>query len=261
MSTVIVNNVNTHVQELNPGAPETVLMIHGMFGNIAQFYLTIAPHLAKKYRVVMYDIKSHGRSQNATFGYDLISLTNDMEALLNVLNIEAAHLLGFSYGALMALKFALRFPERTKKLVVIEAPPRPKHPLKHKGEYSFHDFLDFAFSLPEPVVKNFLRNKRQVEKTFKMYAFMHNETTFIDDMNNERDMSDEELQSVKHDTLLLYGTNSLCWPMAERLYKLLPNRIPLAKDGDHGFFMHQSNQVADDLINFFSNVNKPEVIL
>jgi esterase len=260
MPIIEVLGINTHVLELNHEAEEVVIMVHGMFGNLAQFYLTLGPHLSKKYRVVMYDIKSHGRSDKSDKGYDLISLTDDMLNLMNALEIASAHFIGFSYGALMVLKFAMRFPERVSKIALIETPPRPDKPLKNKGEYNFDDFITFADILPEHVKKNFLRNKKQIVKTYKMYEFIYNWTSFVNDMNNEKDLERNELFGIEHEILLLYGTRSICLPMAYKLCTELKDPKVVIKDGDHGFFMNHCAEVSNDLDIFFTLGREDETL-
>jgi esterase len=120
-----VINVETravHVQELNKGAAETVLLVHGMFSNLSVYYFNIAPILAKHFHVVMYDLKSHGMSEKIADGYDLNSMTDDLSALLDQLELSSVHLAGYSFGGLISLKMAARFPDKVKKLAVIEAP-------------------------------------------------------------------------------------------------------------------------------------------
>jgi pimeloyl-ACP methyl ester carboxylesterase len=239
--------------EINHNAEDSVIMVHGMFGNLSQFYLTLAPRLSKKYHIVVYDIKSHGKSDKSEKGYDLISLTDDLLELMNALEIDSAHLVGFSYGALITLKFLMRFPERVKKIALIEPPPRPNEPLKGKGEYTFEDFISFALTLPEDVKSNFLRNKKQIVKTYGMYEYLYNQTSFVDDMNNEKDLDKNELRKIKHDILLLFGTSSLCLPMLQKLHAELKGPEVLIKEGDHGFFMSHCAEVSGDLAKFFSS--------
>jgi len=47
---------------------------------------------------------------------------NDLAELMQVLDIDSAHLIGTSYGALIALTFALRWPSRVTSLTLSEAP-------------------------------------------------------------------------------------------------------------------------------------------
>ncbi|HTF28129.1 MAG TPA: alpha/beta fold hydrolase, partial [Flavitalea sp.] len=122
MPIIKINNRDVHIQELNKEATETVLLIHGMFSNLSVYYFNIAPILAEHFHVVMYDLKSHGMSERTLHGYDLNSMTDDLYALMETLDLNTVHLAGYSFGGLIALKMALRFPEKLKKLAIIEAP-------------------------------------------------------------------------------------------------------------------------------------------
>lgn len=253
MSIVKIRGKNVNVQELNQGGGPPLIMIHGMFGNLSQFYLTIAPLLSKHYHIVMYDIKSHGKSERSSIGYDLVSLSDDIIDLMNILKIEKAHLLGYSYGALMALKFAIRFPERTNKLTLIEPPPRPNEPMKNEKNYDWNDFEAFALSLPEHVIKSFFRSKRQVTKVFEMYQYILNDTSFVHDMNVEMEIDENELKRIKNDILLLYGKSSICLPMGVKLFFTLNNPKAILKEGDHGFFINHQREIVNDIFNFLDS--------
>ena len=122
MPVIEVNNRNVHIQQLNTEAAETVLLVHGMFSNLSVYYFHIAPILARHFHVVMYDLKSHGRSERIASGYDLNSMTDDLAGLLDHLGLSAVHLAGYSFGGLISLKMASRFPGLIKKLVLIDTP-------------------------------------------------------------------------------------------------------------------------------------------
>src|SRR5882757_3928108 len=110
MPVIKVNNRDVHIQELNKGAAETVLLVHGMFSNLSVYYFNIAPILARHFHVVMYDLKSHGLSERTAEGYDLESMTDDLLNLLDSQGFDQVHLGGYSFGGLIALKMASRFP-------------------------------------------------------------------------------------------------------------------------------------------------------
>ena len=79
------NGLGLNVQVLNPEGIETVLMVHGMFGNLSHFYLTIAPFIASDYKVVLFDLKSQGRSDKIETGYDLKTFAEDVIGLADAL--------------------------------------------------------------------------------------------------------------------------------------------------------------------------------
>lgn len=115
MPIITVNNRKVHIQELNKGAEQTLVLIHGMFSNLSIYYFNIAPILAQHFHVVMYDLKSHGMSERVLEGYDLENMSSDLIALMDHLQLQKVHLLGYSFGGLIALKTALRVPQRVEK--------------------------------------------------------------------------------------------------------------------------------------------------
>ncbi|MFT7560928.1 MAG: esterase [Flavobacteriales bacterium] len=245
---------------LNPDAEECVVLIHGMFGNLSQFYLTIAPFLAQHYKVVIFDLKSHGRSEKSESGYDLVSLSNDVKELMDALSIQKSSLLGFSYGALVALKFAMLNPARTTKVVAIEVPDKPIHDFKKRGTYTFDDFWGFVIYLNTNIRENFFRSKRQIENTFKVYDYIFNQTTFSDDMNAEPEFVESDYKMVKSPVLLAFGKASPCFGEFNRIKNWIKNADIYLDDGDHGFFMDKVEASSSRVISFLAAPVKSESV-
>jgi len=103
-----------------------VIMLHGLLvGNMTTWYWTAAPELAKSHRVILFDLRGHGLSQRAAKGYDVGRMTSDLESLVLRMTDEPVSMVGHSYGAVVALTFALRHPNRVEKLALVEAPLPP----------------------------------------------------------------------------------------------------------------------------------------
>jgi len=230
-------NIVLNTLILSPDAEETIVMVHGLFGNIAQFYMSIAPELSKDFRIILYDIKSHGKSTCHNTGYDLISLADDIKCLLEVLKIDKCHLLGFSYGALIVLKFAMMFKDRVKKVITLEVPPKSLLPSLLKGAYEFDHFLGFADTLPPLVRQNFMRSKRQVEKNFNMFKYIINKTSFIEDSNLESEFGEEDFKLIEAPVQLLFGKESVCVRELNRIKDWIRFREIFIIDGGHVFFI------------------------
>jgi len=129
MALVNAGDVSLNAVELGEGPP--VVMLHGLIsGSSASWYFTCAPVLAKNHRVILYDLRGHGRSAPAAGGYDTATLAKDLENLLDAMGVdEPVSLVGHSYGALVAMRFALAHPERVNRLALVEAPlPPSRHP-------------------------------------------------------------------------------------------------------------------------------------
>ncbi|QNK63114.1 alpha/beta hydrolase [Pedobacter sp. PAMC26386] len=253
MPVIKVNNKDVHIQELNKGAAETVLLIHGMFSNLSVYYFNIAPVLALHFHVVMYDLKSHGMSERTLEGYDLNSMTDDLYALMEVLNLDKVHLAGYSFGGLIALKMAVRFPEKLRKLVLIEAPdPNDDKTRGIIEEYS-REFLEHYVANFTDTTKAKM-GKRQMDRNHRMYEYLFYQTSIKKDMIQESDFFNApEINTMKKDTLLLYGSASNCLEAGRQLHKKISRSDLIPLDGDHNIPIQEPVMIAELVSGFFKN--------
>jgi len=236
---------------LNPTGLETITVVHGMFGNLSQFYLSIGPELAKTYRVILYDLKSHGKSVRYPSGYDLDSFAEELILLLEALDISTSHLMGYSFGALVTLRAGVRYPHKIDKIIAMEVPPLPPEPIGESGEYNWDHFMDFAHSLPKEIIENFFSSERKLKKTYKIYEFIFNHTSFVEDTNARKPLSEEELKSVTSDTLFLFGNQSVCLGELQRIAPWIGHQYIYICEGKHDFFVNNSAKVALLMKRFF----------
>ena len=113
------SGLTLHYQRTGKG-PD-VVMIHGLTGNLAVWHLKIIPMLMDRFRILSYDLRGHGYSDMPPSGYSCTDMAEDLEGLLDALEIEDAYFVGHSFGADIALYFALLHPGRVRKVVAIEA--------------------------------------------------------------------------------------------------------------------------------------------
>ncbi len=74
--------------------------------------------LAKKYKVITYDIRGNGRSGFTAEKITMPLLAKDLLKLLDHLNIDKAIIAGYSNGCSIVLEFALAYPDRTKAVIL-----------------------------------------------------------------------------------------------------------------------------------------------
>lgn len=253
MPVIQVNSRDVHYQQLNETASETVILIHGMFSNLAVYYFNIAPILAQKFRVVMYDMKGHGMSARAASGYQLEAMVDDLLALMYALNITHAHLAGYSFGALVAMKMAMQHPERIGKLSVIEGPdPAEEKTLELVDNYDRNFLVNYVNNYTDNVVMKM--GKRQFEKNHRMYEYLFHETTIRDDMRAEHlFFKDAAVEAIPHTTLLMYGNESKCRDTGEVLQRRMKDAKLLLIEGDHNVPIQQPVAVGNALTSFFEN--------
>jgi len=109
-----------HFKQLGHGEP--LVLLHGLFGS-ADNWFGVAPKLAGKFRVIALDLRNHGHSpHHAEMDYPLMAA--DVGKFFAAQKIESAHVIGHSMGGKVAMQFALDFPARVGKLVVVDMAPR-----------------------------------------------------------------------------------------------------------------------------------------
>jgi pimeloyl-ACP methyl ester carboxylesterase len=253
MPIITINNKKVHVQELNKGAEDTVVLIHGMFSNLSIYYFNIAPILAQHFHVVMYDLKSHGRSERTLEGYDLENMSSDLIAMMDCLQIKKAQLVGYSFGGLIALQTALRAPERVDQLVIIEAPDPQDEKARGIIEAYSKEFLEHYITNFTDTTKVKM-GKRQFEKNHRLYEFLFHQTSIKADMVKEKDFLYQVLISeLRIPTLLLYGSASDCKPTGEWLESQIGTAELKLIDGDHNIPIQAPIQIAETIVQFLTN--------
>lgn len=107
-------------REAGTGTP--IVVLHGLFGS-ADNWGTIGKALSADHRVVLVDLRNHGRSPHAD-DVSYAAMAGDVHALFVQLGIHDAVLVGHSMGGKVAMTFAQRWPELLRQLVVIDIGPR-----------------------------------------------------------------------------------------------------------------------------------------
>jgi pimeloyl-ACP methyl ester carboxylesterase len=111
------------------GSGRHVVLLHG--GNLdSRMWDDQMPFLAKSFTVTRYDIRPYGRSALTEKGF---SSVDDLAALMDVLGIKRASLVGLSLGGRIAVDFALTHPDRVDRLVLI-GPGLTGFPFNEKDE-------------------------------------------------------------------------------------------------------------------------------
>ncbi len=100
------------------GAGGALVLVHGV-GNRLEAWDGVAARLARRYRILRYDLRGHGESEKVPGPYAIGDFVEDLSALLAAAGFRRCHLAGFSLGGLVAQGFALSHPERLEKLALL----------------------------------------------------------------------------------------------------------------------------------------------
>lgn len=106
-----------HYERRGRGA--ALLLIQGMGANAAHWGEPFLAELERDFELIAYDHRGIGRSAPLEgAGLTVAGLATDALALLDALEIDAAHVLGISMGGMVAQELALAAPERVRSLVL-----------------------------------------------------------------------------------------------------------------------------------------------
>lgn len=108
-------DISLHYQEKGKGEP--MLLLHGNGEDGSYFKHQIA-YFSGSYRVIAPDTRGHGRSPRGTKPFTIEQFAGDLCDFMDRLALSKAVILGFSDGANIAMKFAIRHPGRVQALIL-----------------------------------------------------------------------------------------------------------------------------------------------
>jgi pimeloyl-ACP methyl ester carboxylesterase len=111
----VATGVRLNVSQTGTGEP--LLLIMGTSGSLGFWEPLVAP-FADSHRVIAFDSRGLGQSERGEERITMASLAADAAALLDALEIERAHVLGWSLGSAVAQELALAHPDRVGGLVL-----------------------------------------------------------------------------------------------------------------------------------------------
>lgn len=100
-------------------APETIVFLNGIAMSIAH-WKPVMGALGDTYRFLCHDMRGQTLSEKPKGPYSLEGHADDLAALMDELSIGKSHIVGTSYGAEVALAFALAYPGKCATLTLID---------------------------------------------------------------------------------------------------------------------------------------------
>jgi uncharacterized protein (TIGR02118 family) len=102
------------------GAGPPLVLLHGATSLGAEDFAAQVPLFSKAFRCYLPEARGHGRTRwDVANGFRYDWLVDDLVAFVDGLGLDTFHLVGFSMGAMTALMFATRQPERLRTLAVV----------------------------------------------------------------------------------------------------------------------------------------------
>lgn len=122
------------------GTGRPLIILHGLFGSLDNWQ-THAKKIGEYYEVILVDERNHGHSpRSEQHSYDLMA--EDLSELMDDLHLESAIVMGHSMGGKTAMRFAQMYPNRVKKLIVVDMGVK-QYPMHHDVILEGLNSMDF----------------------------------------------------------------------------------------------------------------------
>ncbi|MRX69063.1 Pimeloyl-ACP methyl ester carboxylesterase [Flavobacterium resistens] len=111
---------NTKISFTDSGKGNAIVLLHGFLEN-KKMWKEYIELFSEKNRVITIDLLGHGESDSLGYVHEMEENANAVNEVLEYLNIEKATILGHSMGGYVGLAFAELFPDKIKKLVLLNS--------------------------------------------------------------------------------------------------------------------------------------------
>lgn len=204
------------------GKGEPVILVHGLGANADLNWRRpgLTRLLSRKFRVIAFDLRGHGKTDQpedaSQYG---IQMVEDITRLMDHLQIQKAHVAGYSLGGFLVLKFMMLHPDRVQSAALCAAGwknpddpsdiPNPYKPPVHRKSLAPQPAILAATG--ENPVFHWIRNEvgDRIQNKGALKALKKSFREFI--------VTREELEANTIPALCLIGTQDGLWSMAEDL--------------------------------------------
>ncbi len=257
-----INGINLFYEVHGEGEP--LLLIYGLAGRGNGWKFQVEA-LAPNFRMITFDNRGVGESDQPAEAYSLAGMADDAAGLLDALGIESAYVFGISMGGMIAQEFALRHPQRVRKLALGCTHPGIKHCVPSPAwvteifkslpgkprEQAVREGVAFNYSpytqqhrpeLIESLIPLFVDNRQRLHG----YLNQINAVWAFDAF--------DRLPQIAVPTLVMTGTDDVLVPPGNS--KIIAERIPNARlmefsNAGHLFFIEKAAEVNQALLEFF----------
>ena len=232
---VEVDGMDVHYRINGSGHP--LVLIHGT-GASLHTWEPWTKILEKEFKVISLDMPAFGLTgPNATGIYSLENYAQFLDEFMTKIQIDSFHLGGNSLGGGISWKYATMFPEKVKKLILIDASGYPSekepplafklanNPITSKILLTMTPKSLFVKSLKEVFYNDDLVTDEMVDRYYELYLRAGNRQAFVDRVQKRNITDHTSIASIKNPTLLLWGEDDL-WvdpAHAARFDKDIPN--------------------------------------
>lgn len=249
----------------NENASETVVFLNGLTQSTVAWFFCV-PFFKENYKIILMDFIFQGNSDKTGDSRTFDQHAADVNSILSAENILKINLVGLSYGSLVAQHFAVTYPEKLNKLVLLSTFAHKTaiynaielswwHSLE-KGGYGlmFDTMMPFVLSedyFSKPIIPIELLKKSREDLNQNSNAIFN-----LMRATKERPDFRPELKKIKSPTLIIQGEKDLLLPvyLAQEVQKNISNsNLIVVKHAGHTLNLEHVPEVCTHILGFFKN--------
>ena len=222
--TAELNGFELYYETIGEGEP--LLLVHAGLAT-ARMWDPFIEELAKSHRLIIPDLRGHGRSTNPGGELSFRQCARDLLALMDHLGIESAKGIGASMGAMTLLHMAVMEPRRIEAMVLVGAGPYIPEGCREKlRTYTPESYPESAWSAMRA---QHAHGDEQIRALLEFLASLskdYEDATF----------TPPHLGTISARTLIVHGDRDYCFPvsLATQMYESIPDAyLYVVPNGDH----------------------------
>ena len=188
------------------GAGDALILLHGN-GESLDYFAGQLDFFARFYRVIALDTRGHGASPRGSAPFTIRQFAEDLRAFMDERGIDSAHILGFSDGGNIALSFALKYPQRVRKLILNGANLDPLGVKLH---------VQIPIVLGYHLARLFAGKRPEARRRMELLGLMVNEPHF----------APQDLRKLELPALVIAGDRDM---IRDRHTRLIADSLPNAR--------------------------------
>ncbi len=229
-----------YYQEKGKGEP--LFLLHGN-GEDGTYFKNQIEFFSAKYRTLAVDTRGHGKSPRGTAPFTMEQFAEDLNELMNELQISRAIILGFSDGANIAMKFALKYPQKVTALI-LNGGNLDKKGIKAR--------VQIPIEIGYKIAKKFALKSQDAKRNMELLGLMI----------YEPDIDFYELRSIQIPTLVIAGTRDMIKRThTESIAENIPNaRLAIVK-GNHFVANKKAKIFNKEVEDFLQAINEEQLLM
>ncbi len=227
---VKISDINLYYQISGSGEP--LILLHGN-GEDSFIFEKQIEYFSKKYQVIAIDTRAHGQTERGAKPFTFDTFADDVIGLMDSLQIEKAHILGFSDGGNTALHIALKYPQRIKSLILVGA-----NLFLSGMKFTIRTIISLNY-LWLCVSSLFNQEIKQKKEIWSLMVF-------------QPQLSFRQISAIQNPTLILVGEHDMIKESHSRkMAAAMPNaQLQILSDANH-FLLFEQTERANGLIDNF----------